>query len=216
MMRKVHFEKEEMDLLKLKHVLEDREAAFQRKQEESAVNRARYSRGSDPTVTPPNPPGGQNVVSQTATAPQPAQVRTPVSGGRTRQKKPRSNDDAELPSYPEDFDPFTSPEEQHSLNPTGPEAKSLKYIGYFYKGDPMEDLDYPDIPPPDECSHFTGRYVDMLSRDGVDLGPTWVSYRRMLLMEIPANCDRRSSHWLGARYANGDIVQRLPNEGQPR
>ena len=67
--------------------------------------------------------------------------------------------------------PFSSPEEQHSLDPKGTEAKKLKYIGYFYKGDPMEDLDYPDIPPPEECSHFTGRCVDMLSRNGVDLGP---------------------------------------------
>ena len=63
-------------------------------------------------------------------------------------------------------------------------ARNFKYIGYFYRGDPMEDLDYPGIPPPEECSHYTGRYVDMLSRNGVDLGPTWVSYRRMLMWEL--------------------------------
>ena len=60
MMKKVYFEKAEEDLLKLKHALEDREAAFQRRQEESAVNSANYSRRDDSIVTPPNPPGGQN------------------------------------------------------------------------------------------------------------------------------------------------------------
>ena len=79
------------------------------------------------------------------------------------------------------------------------EVKKFKCIGHFHKGNPMEDLDCPDIPPPEECSHFTGHYIDMLSRNGVDLGPTWVSCRRMLVWELPANCDRRSSHWLGAR-----------------
>ena len=74
----------------------------------------------------------------------------------------------------------------------------------------MVDLDYPEIPPPEECSHFTGRYVDMLSRNGVDLGPTWVSYRRMLMWELPDNCVRRSLHWLRARYPNDNLVQKLP------
>ena len=219
MMRKVYFEKEEMDLLKLKHALADREAAFQQKQEESAVNSVNYSRRDDSIVTPPHAPGGQNpqnVLGSTKTTPPPGHAHTSAPDDRAGQKKPPNDDDTLLESYGEDFDPFASPEEQHSLNLEETEAKKFKYIGYFYKGDPMEDLDYPDLPPPEECSHFTGRYVDMLSRNGVDLGPTWVTYRRMLMWELPANCDRRSSHWLGARYANGDIVQKLPNEGQPR
>ena len=47
-MKKVHIDEAAMELLRLKHALDDREAALQQKQEESAVNHARYSRGSDP------------------------------------------------------------------------------------------------------------------------------------------------------------------------
>ena len=104
-------------------------------------------------------------------------------------------------------------DDQQSLNQEETIAKNFKCIGYFYKGDPLEDLDCPGIPPPEECSHFTGRCVDMLSRNGVDLGPTWVTYRRMLMWELPDNCVRRASHWLSDRYPNDELVQRLPPPG---
>ena len=53
MLFQVYFEKEREDLLRNKHTLEDREAAFQQKQEDSAVNSANYSRRDDSVVTPP-------------------------------------------------------------------------------------------------------------------------------------------------------------------
>ena len=117
MMRKVYFEKEEMDLLKLKHALADREAAFQQKQEESAVNSANYSRRDDSIVTSPHAPGGQNpqsVLGSTKTTPPPGQAPTSAPDDRAGQKKPPNDDDTLLESHGEDYDPFASPEEQHS------------------------------------------------------------------------------------------------------
>ena len=80
----------------------------------------------------------------------------------------------------------------------------------------MEDLDCPDEPPPKKTSHFLVCYVEMWDRNGNSMGPTWVSHRRILMWEIPNNCVRRSSHWLGVRYPDDQLVQKLPIKGTRR
>ena len=195
MMMEVYFGKEREDLLRDKHALEDREVAFQQKQDDSAVNSANYSRRDDSIVTSPHMPGNKD--SRTAldpamTIPPAGSISTPIPNDKTGQRKTPDQDNPELESY--EGDPFALPDEQQLLNLEETEAKNFKHIGCFCRGDPMVDLDYPEIPPPKECSHFTGHYVDMLSRNGVALGPTWVSCRRMLMWELPDNCVRRSSH----------------------
>jgi hypothetical protein len=80
------------------------------------------------------------------------------------------------------------------------DTRVLKYIGYHHRGDPMEGLDYPDQPPSSDASHFSGRYVEMWDTNGNSMGPTWVTYRRFLMWEIPSNCLRKGSHWLGVSY----------------
>ena len=67
--------------------------------------------------------------------------------------------DPELGSYTRDeagLPVYDSPEDQESLNLVETEARNFKSIGYFYRGDPMEDLDYPESPPPEEVSHLLG------------------------------------------------------------
>ena len=172
MLFKVYFEKEREDLLRDKHALEDREAEFQQKQDDSAVNSANYSRRDDSIVTSPHMPGNKDsrtALDPAVTIPPAGSISTPAPNDKTGQKKAPDQDDPELESY--EGDPFASPDEQQLLNLEETEAKNFKYIGYFYRGDPMVDLDYPEIPPPEECSHFTGHYVDMLSRNGGSSGP---------------------------------------------
>jgi hypothetical protein len=77
----------------------------------------------------------------------------------------------------------------------------------------MEDLDHPDALPPRDASHFSGRYVEMWDQNRNSMGLVWVSYRRFLLWEIPANCSRKSLHWLDIYYPNDTLVQELSPVG---
>ena len=174
--------------------------------DDSAVNGVSYSCRNDSVVTPPpHAPGNaatpdpHTPANQGTTNPPDRAINAPAPNTEIDQDEV----DHKLGSYTQNEDglpAYDSPEDQESLNLVETEARNFKCIGYFYRGDPMEDLDYPDFPPPEEVSHFLGRYVDMWSRTGDFLGPAWVSYRRMLMWELLDNCVRRASHWLGARY----------------
>jgi hypothetical protein len=121
------------------------------------------------------------------------------------------SDDTILGSYtPNELGtPYVEPPEIEQPDHTA-NVRILKYIRYHYRGDPVEDLDYPDESPPSDASHFSRRCVEMWDRNGNSMGPTWVTYRRLLMREIPANCSRKSLHWLGVYYPDNQLVQELP------
>ena len=108
MLFKVYFEKEREKLLRDKHELEGREAAFQQKQEDSAVNSTNYSRRDDSVVTPPHAPGNKD----NQTAPSPAATTPPAGTASTltptdNTGQETDQDDPDLESYT--GDPFASP-----------------------------------------------------------------------------------------------------------
>jgi hypothetical protein len=89
------------------------------------------------------------------------------------------------------------PEEAHDDpkgNNPGPKGKdpitntmSIKYIGNTYKGDPMENLNFPYKSPPKGESHFAGHCVETWDKSGNYIGKSWVRCRRKLLGKLPDN-----------------------------
>jgi hypothetical protein len=56
--------------------------------------------------------------------------------------------------------PCTQPPEFEQEDPTI-NVRCIEHIGNFHRGDPMEDLDFPDKLLPRDASHFSGCHVEM-------------------------------------------------------
>jgi hypothetical protein len=114
-----------------------------------------------------------------------------------------------IPMTPQ-YGPMTTDQEPSTTD------KSFKYIGNKCRGDTMENLDFPDKPPPRGESHFVGRCVPMWDNFGNYIGEEWVTYCRRLIGELPNNCSRNTIHWLHARRPDGKLIRKVPMPGERR
>jgi hypothetical protein len=78
----------------------------------------------------------------------------------------------------------------------------------------MENLDFPDKPPPRGESHFVGHYIAMWDSFGNYIGEVWVSCHRKLMGKLPNNCLRNSIHWLHVRGPDGRLIRKVPMPGK--
>jgi hypothetical protein len=188
--------------------------------DESTINSVDYLRRDNSIVTQPLAPG-----STIAPPPQdppvvaplkapPAPITAPASGNNDGQS---DSGDPDLESYVANKlgTPYVElPEVKQTDHIV--DTRILKCIRCHHRGDPMENLDYPDEPPPSDASHFSRQCVELWDRNGNSMGLMWVTYRRFFMWEIPNDCPRKGSHWLGVHYPDEQPVQRLPIIGTQR
>jgi hypothetical protein len=148
-------------------------------QDESAVNSVDHSHRDNFIATQPSSPGRMTVAPPPSPAiavsvhpPHPSVQHTvrppttmplndaPATSGDDNQS---DSDDPTLGSCipnelgtPHVEPPLEIEEPDHTAD-----ARILKHIGHHCRGDPMEDLDFPDEPPPSDASHFAGRHMEM-------------------------------------------------------
>jgi hypothetical protein len=92
-------------------------------------------------------------------------------------------------------------------------AMSIKCNGNTHKGDPMEDLNFPDKTPPGGESHFAGHCVETWDKSGDYIGESWGRHRRKLMGELPGICSRNALHRLHMFDQNGVLITLIPKPG---
>ena len=105
-------------------------------------------------------------------------VPAPIAAPAMRSDEDQSDtDDTILGSHTpgESGTPHVEPLEIKQPDPAA-DVRIIEHIGCHCRGDPMEDLDCPDKPPPSDVSQFSGRCVEMWDRNGNSMGLVWVTH----------------------------------------
>lgn len=76
--------------------------------------------------------------------------------------------------------------------------------------DPMEPLEFPEVPPPMHSTHYEGRWMPT---KGVPNGRTWRPYFLSTIGQLAPNTSRELHHWNGRRLPSGQAILLMKGDG---
>ena len=139
--------------------------------------------GGDTNVTPPSTQGG-------ATNATPSSTQGGATNATPSSPNPVEQPEA-APSRPLPYAPVPAPQYQYPL--------LHKHLHNQRNYQPSPDLLFPDVPPPVNTTHYSGRWD--LDNNGRRF---WHKYKTPLdAQELPNNVSRDPTHWINRLYPNG-------------